>query len=81
MEVLPPDISQGSALRGNEYGWTLSSFPDALARAEAHGYGCLGGQFQFRLDNGRTCEMYWLDADSKERGYGESWVDYCHRSC
>jgi hypothetical protein len=81
MEVLPPDISQGSALRGNEYGWTISSFPDALARAEALGYGCLGGQFQFRLDDGSTCEMYWLDADSKERGDDESWVDYCHRSC
>ena len=81
MEVLPPDISQGSALRGNEYGWAISSFPDALARAEALGYGCLGGQFQFRLDDSSTCEMYWLDADSEERGDGESWVDYCHRSC
>jgi phage terminase large subunit len=25
--------------------------------------------------------MYWLDADSEERGDGESWVDYSHRSC
>ena len=68
MGVLPPDISQGASLRGNEYGWSISSFPNALANAEAHGYACLGGQFQFRLDDGGTCEMYWLDADSKERG-------------
>jgi hypothetical protein len=81
MEVLPPDISRGATLRGNEYGWTVSSFPDALASAQAHGYACLGGQFQFRLDDGSTREMYWLDANSKERANGESWVDYCHRSC
>lgn len=81
MEVLPPDISQGATLRGNEYGWSVSSFPRALASAQAHGYACLGGQFQFRLDDGSTCEMYWLDANSKEHANGESWVDYCHRSC
>jgi hypothetical protein len=79
--VLPSDISQGARLRGNEYGWSVSSFPDALTRAEAHGYACLGGQFQFRLDDGSTCEMYWLSADSKERALGESWADYSHRSC
>jgi hypothetical protein len=81
MEVLPPDISKGATLRGNEYGWNVSSFPDALASAQAQGYACLGGQFQFRLDDGSTCEMYWLDVDSKERANRESWVDYCHRSC
>ena len=81
MEVLPPNISQGATLRGNEYGWRVSAFPDALANAQAHGYACLGGQFQFRLDDGSTCEMYWLEANSKERAHGESWVEYCHRSC
>ena len=78
--ILPLDISQGAMLRGNEYGWSVSSFPDALARAEAHGYACLGGQFQFRLEEA-ICEMYWLEANSKERVQGESWVEYCHRSC
>jgi hypothetical protein len=52
-DVLPPDVLQGAALRGNEYGWSVSLFPNALARAEALGYACLGGQFQFRLDDGR----------------------------
>jgi hypothetical protein len=41
----------------------------------------LGGQFQFRLDDGGAFEMYWLAADSKERADGEPWVDYSHRSC
>ena len=81
MHVLPPDITQGATLRGKEHGWILSSFPAALAKAEAHEYACLGGQFQFRADDGSTCEMYWLEADSKERAHLESWADYCHRSC
>ena len=55
---LPSDVVEGATLRGNEYGWSISSFPDALSRAEKKGYGCLGGQFQFRLDDGSTCEMY-----------------------
>jgi hypothetical protein len=80
-DALPQDISQGATLRGNEYGWTVSSFPAALARAEAVGYACLGGQFQFRLDDGTTCEMYWLNAGSTERVPGEEWADYSHRSC
>jgi len=76
---LPPDITEGATLRDNEYGWSVSSFPNALAKA--HGLACLGGQFQFRLDDGSTCEMYWLDADSTERTSGESWADYSRRSC
>jgi hypothetical protein len=78
---LPPDITEGATLRGNEYGWSVSSFPNALAKAQASGLACLGGQFQFRLDDGSTCEMYWLDADSTERTGGESWADYSRRSC
>lgn len=81
-DVLPPDIALGATLRGKEYGWSTSLFPDALARAESRGYACLGGQFQFRLNDGTTCEMYWLNADpSSERGSEESWVAYSSRSC
>jgi hypothetical protein len=78
---LPSDVLEGATLRGNEYGWLRSSFPVALARAEAHGFACLGGQFQFRLNDGSTCEMYWLNADSKDRMPEESWDDYGLRSC
>jgi hypothetical protein len=78
---LPPEITQGATLRGNEYGWTLSSFPNALAKAAANGYVCLGGQFEFRLDEGSTCEMYWIQADPTDREHGESWADYSRRSC
>jgi hypothetical protein len=76
---LPTAITIGADLRGNEYGWPIHSFPDALAKAEALGYACLGGQFQFRIDDG-TCEMYWLSADSTERRPGEAWCAYGERS-
>jgi hypothetical protein len=81
VKLLPPQVLQGATLRANEYGWSVAAFPDALAEAEGRGYACLGGQFQFRQEDGGTCEMYWLNADSEDRAPGESWADYCHRSC
>jgi hypothetical protein len=79
-EELPTSITIGADLRGNEYGWAIDSFPDALAKAEALGYACLGGQFQFRMDDG-IYEAYWLSADSAERRPGEAWCAYGGRSC
>lgn len=76
---LPVEMTTCATLDGNEYGWRIESFPNALAKAEAFGYACLGGQFQFRLNTG-ICEIYWLSADSRERELNEIWLDYCHRS-
>jgi hypothetical protein len=78
---LLPEIVRGATLRGNEYGWAVSAFPDAIAKAQEHDYACLGGQFQFRLPDGGTCEMYWLEANSGERKPGEAWSNYSRRSC
>lgn len=77
---LPARIAEGSYLKGNEYGWEPSLFPTALANAQALGYACISGQFQFRLDDG-TCEIYWLSADSDPRHEAEKWLEYCERSC
>jgi hypothetical protein len=77
---LPAELLAGSALRGNEYGWTPQSFVNAVAVAPDLGCACIGGQFQFRLPEG-TCEMYWLSADSTERANGELWSEYSRRSC
>ncbi|WP_353069787.1 hypothetical protein RBB75_05290 [Tunturibacter empetritectus] len=77
---LPPEMTIGAAQSGSEYAWQLDCFPSALAKAEALGYACLGGQFQLRLSTG-TCEMYWLSADSKERKLNEPWPAFCRRSC
>jgi hypothetical protein len=80
IEPLPPIIARGASLRGNEYGWEVSAFPAALASAKAHGYACLGGQFQFRVPDG-VYEMYWLEADASDRRSEEGWADYSQRSC
>jgi hypothetical protein len=73
--TLPSDLAIGATRRSNEYGWTISAFPNALKTAELLNYACLGGQFQFCLP-GATCEMYWLAADSSERRPGEDWDTY-----
>jgi hypothetical protein len=51
-----------------------------MENAKSQGYGCLGGQFQFRMLDG-TYEMYWLSADSSERKSEETWSGYSQRSC
>jgi len=79
-EQLPPNVKRGASLKGNEYGWQVSAFPEALTHAKSQGFGCLGGQFQFRLVDG-TYEMYWLSADSTNRRDGEKWSEYSQRSC
>jgi hypothetical protein len=77
---LPAELVQGVSVRDGEYGWEVARFPAALKVAEGSGRACLGGQFQFRFDEG-IYEMYWLSADPAERFAGEQWEDYVHRSC
>ena len=77
---LPAELVQGVSVRDGEYGWEVAQFPAALIIAERSGRACLGGQFQFRFDDG-IYEMYWLSADPAERFAGEQWEDYVHRSC
>jgi hypothetical protein len=75
------ELVEGATLLGNEYGWSISAFPNSLSFATVRGYACLGGQFQFRIDDGSICEMYWLEADSNERTDVETWAEYSRRSC
>jgi hypothetical protein len=77
---LPPEILLRASLRDNEYGWTVSAFPAALAAAERYELACLGGQLQFRVDTS-VAEAYWCNADSSERMPEEAWHHYVQRSC
>jgi hypothetical protein len=78
--LLPPEIVKGASLRGNEYGWPISAFPEALAKARSLGFACIGGQFQFRSPDS-IFEMYWLTADPTDRCDREPWSDFSNRSC
>jgi hypothetical protein len=77
---LPSELTEGAELRGNEYAWSPSAFPSILAKAKSLGFGCLGGQFQFRAP-GATCEMYWLNPDPDPRAPDEDWSEFSARSC
>jgi len=77
--ALPSELAAGASISGNEYGWPPSLFADAACRAEALGFACLGGQFQFCAPAG-ICELYWLRAHSTDRQPGENWHVYCERS-
>jgi hypothetical protein len=77
--VLPAELVGGTSIAGNEYGWPVALFSEAARRAEALGYACAGGQFQFRIPAG-ICEMYWLSAESSGRQLSETWRAYCERS-
>jgi hypothetical protein len=79
-DPLPAELVRDVSVRGGEYGWELGRFPAALTMAERSGRACLGGQFQFRIDEG-IYEMYWLSADAAERFAGEPWEEYVRRSC
>jgi hypothetical protein len=78
--MLPPDLIEKATLRGHEYAWSTDSFIEALHRAAKHGLGCVGGQFQFRIADGPTCEMYWIEIDTGGQNLSESWDDYVKRS-
>jgi len=71
---LPEDMLQGASLE-NEEGWRKGAFLGVLMKAESHNLACLGGQYQFRFDDG-TCEMYWLCADANERREDQTWSEF-----
>jgi hypothetical protein len=78
--TLPSEMVRDASISGNEYGWPLRAFPNAVRQAESLMYACLGGQFQFRAQAG-TCEMYWLSANPLDRQPSESWKGFSTRSC
>ena len=80
-DSLPPELTQGAILRDKEYAWELSDFPQALQRAPALGYACLGGQFWFIVSDVSLCEPFWLEANSSDKLADETWAAYARRSC
>ena len=61
---LPPDLLARASLRGNEYAWPIDDIPRVIEAARQAGLVNIGGQLQFRLPDGGTCECYWVCVDT-----------------
>ena len=77
--LLPERIRLKADIRGNEYAWRRADLPEVLAAAREAELATLGGEVQFRLEDG-TCELYWHSFDSAKRADGESWSSYVERT-
>ena len=61
---LPLDVLQRASLRGNEYAWPIEDIPKVIEAARQANLASIGGQLQFRLPDGGTCECYWIEVDT-----------------
>ncbi|HRE45667.1 MAG TPA: hypothetical protein PKY87_17075 [Terricaulis sp.] len=63
-ELLPADLLARASLRGNEHAWPVDDIPDVIDAARKANLVSIGGQLQFRLPDGGTCECYWVQVDT-----------------
>jgi hypothetical protein len=63
-ELLPQELLDRASLRGNEYAWRIAEIPNVISAARAANLLNVGGQLQFRLPDGATCECYWVEVDT-----------------
>jgi hypothetical protein len=61
---LPHDVLQRATLQGNEYAWPVEYIPKVIEAAREAELASIGGQLQFRLPDGGTCECYWVEVDT-----------------
>ena len=61
---LPEQILNCASLRGHEFAWSITDIPQVIAEAKAANLVTIGGQLQFRLRNGVTCECYWVEVET-----------------
>ena len=53
---LPLDVLRRASLRGNEYAWPIEDIPKVIETARHTKMASIGGQLQFRLSGGGTCD-------------------------
>jgi hypothetical protein len=63
-ELLPAALLARASLRGNEHAWPVDEIPQVIEAARKANLVSIGGQLQFRLPNGGTCECYWVQVDT-----------------
>jgi|SRR5690242_18051576 len=61
---LPHEILQRASLRGKEYAWPIEDIPKVIEAARQANLASIGGQLQFRLPDGGTCECHWIEVDT-----------------
>ncbi len=80
-QALPADILERASLAGNEYAWRVKDIPDVIAAARAANMISVGGQLQFRLPDGGTCELYWVEVDTyKSVDQALPWAERVNRT-
>ena len=62
-EQIPDSLRRRASLRGGEYAWPVEDIPNVIEAARLANLASLGGQLQFRLPDGGTCECYWVEID------------------
>jgi len=63
-QYLPQELLQRASLRGNEYAWRLDDIPLVIQAAKDANLVNSGGQLQFRIPNGGTCEIYEIEVNT-----------------
>ena len=63
-KLLPEHVVIRATLRGNEYAWPVADIPNVIDAARAANLVNIGGQLQFRIPDGGTCECYWVAVDT-----------------
>lgn len=63
-KLLPADLLARASLRGSEFAWPVDAIPEVIEAARRANLVSLGGQLQFRLPGGGTCECYWVQVDT-----------------
>src|ERR1700737_4055929 len=61
---LPKELLDRASLRGKEFAWRIADIPEVIEAARRAGLVNVGGQLQFRLPDGGTCECYWVEVDT-----------------
>lgn len=62
--LLPARLLERATLRGRERAWPISEIPDVIEAARLANLVNAGGQLQFRIPAGETCECYWVEVDT-----------------
>ena len=81
-EALPQDVLNKASFAGSEYAWLVQDIPEVIAAARDANLISLGGQLQFRLPGGGTCECYWVNIDIEDvaTDLTLSWEERVNRS-